>query len=103
VYRAEILFRQRLDPQLPGRELGRVRWDALWTDLVELMRDGLRRGRIETLRPEHRPRRRRPGERWVYVYRRTGEPCLVCGTPVARESHQARNLFWCPVCQPAWT
>jgi len=24
----------------------------------------------------------------------------VCGTPVAHDVHLARNLFWCPSCQP---
>lgn len=107
VYRAEVLFRHGLDPQLPGRGLHREQWDALWADLVALMRDGVRRGRIDTVAPEHDPRRRggvarrdrHGGE--VYAYRRTGQPCLVCGTPIAHVEHAARNLFWCPACQPA--
>ncbi|HZG91902.1 MAG TPA: zinc finger domain-containing protein [Pseudonocardia sp.] len=107
VYRAEALFRHGLDPQLPGRALGREQWDLLWDDLVALLRDGVRRGKIETLRPEHDPRLLRPADRGarcarrVYAYRRTGEPCLVCGTPIAHVAHLARNLFWCPTCQPA--
>lgn len=107
VYRAEALFRHGLDPQLPGKALVREQWDALWADLVELLGDGVRRGKIETLRPEHDPRLLKPADRGalcarkVYAYRRTGEPCLVCGTPIARAAHLARNLFWCPTCQPA--
>ncbi len=58
VYRAEVLFRHGLDPQLPGRALDRETWDAMWADLVVLMRDGVRTGRIDTVRPEHDPRRR---------------------------------------------
>jgi endonuclease VIII len=92
-----------LDPQLPGRALSRTQWDALWTDLVDLLHDGVRRGKIETLRPEHDPRvvdmGVGPCALAAYVYKRTGEPCLVCGTPVAHARHLARNLFWCPVCQ----
>jgi len=37
----------------------------------------------------------------VYVYRRAGLPCYVCGTPVAERVMEGRNLFWCPTCQPA--
>ena len=99
-----MLFRHGLDPLLPGRGLRREQWDAVWADLVALLRDGVRRGKIETLRDEHAAPPCGPGERCarkVYVYRRTGDPCLVCGTPVARETHLARNLFWCPSCQPA--
>ena len=98
VYRAEVLFRQRLDPMRPGRDLEAQGWDAVWVDLVALMRDGLRRGRIATLRPEHR-RRGVPGSREHYVYRRTGLPCLVCGTPVASAALGGHNLYWCPYCQ----
>jgi endonuclease-8 len=98
VYRAEVLFRQRLDPTCSGRDLGTDGWDAVWADLVALMRDGMRRGRIVTLRPEHR-RRRAPGSREHYVYRRAGLPCLVCGTPVATAVLGGRNLYWCPYCQ----
>ena len=103
VYRAEVLFRHGLDPLLPGRALRREQWDAVWADLVALLRAGVRQGKIETVRAEDPPGRCLPGERCaskVYVYRRTGEPCLVCGTPVAHDVHLARNLFWCPSCQP---
>lgn len=102
VYRAEALFRHGLDPQMQGRALARERWESLWADLVDMLRDGVRRGKIETLRPEHDPRLVHgvgPCARLAYVYKRTGEPCLVCGTPVAKAVHLARNLFWCPVCQ----
>ncbi|HXV91873.1 MAG TPA: DNA-formamidopyrimidine glycosylase family protein [Pseudonocardia sp.] len=101
VYRAEVLFRQGLDPQLPGRALTRAQWDAVWSDLVELLSDGVRRGRIETVRPEHDPRTAGAdaAARAFYTYRRSGEPCLVCGTPIAHAEHLARNLFWCPGCQ----
>jgi endonuclease VIII len=102
VYRAEVLFRHGLDPQLPGRSLRREQWDAMWADLAELLTAGYRSGVIETLRPEHVALSDGPvdvsGKR-VYVYRRTGEPCLLCGTPVAHVQHAARNLFWCPTCQ----
>jgi endonuclease VIII len=97
-----VLFRHRLDPQLPGRDLRRQQWDALWVDLADLLAEGFRRGVIVTLRPEHEALSDGPldasGKR-VYVYRRAGEPCLVCGGRVAHAEHAARNLFWCPKCQ----
>jgi endonuclease-8 len=106
VYRAEVLFRHRLHPLRPGNTLRRRRFDALWDDLVELMHEGVRTGRIDTVRDEHTPEAmgRDPrqddhgGE--VYVYRRDGRPCHVCGTRVRTEVLAARNLFWCPRCQP---
>ncbi len=97
VYRAEVLYRHRMHPLRPGRTLRVGQWRSMWDDLVALMGDGVRTGRIETLRPEDQ----RPGER-VYVYRRTGEPCLVCGARIRTGELQQRNLFWCPRCQPAF-
>ena len=101
VYRAEILFRHLVSPFRPGRDVDAGTWAAMWADLVVLMRAGVRMGRIVTTRPEHRGRRggavRR--EDAHYVYRRTGLPCRICGTPVRTEEMVGRNLYWCPVCQ----
>ena len=106
IYRAEVLYRQRIDPFMQGRFLRRHEFEAMWDDLVELMPLGVRDGRIDTVLPEHTPEAMgRParvdkhgGE--VYVYRREGLPCLVCETPVSRTEMAARNLFWCRHCQP---
>jgi endonuclease VIII len=105
VYRAEVLFRHRTHPLRPGRTLRVGQWRAMWDDLVDLMSEGVRTGRIDTVRPEHTPEAmRRPprvddhgGE--VYVYRRTGQPCLVCGSTVRTDVLVGRNIFWCPACQ----
>jgi formamidopyrimidine-DNA glycosylase len=101
VYRAEILFRQRIDPYLPGRLLDESRWPPLWADLVTLMRAGLRSGRIITTERPDRERRRGTARREDahYVYRRHGLPCRICGTPVEMRELAARKLYWCPVCQ----
>jgi endonuclease-8 len=105
VYRAELLFRHRMHPLRPGNTLRVGQFTAMWADLVELMAEGVRTGRIDTVRPEHTPEAMgRPprvddhgGE--VYVYRRNGRPCHVCGTTVRTEVLLGRNLFWCPQCQ----
>ncbi len=34
------------------------------------------------------------------VYQRTGEPCLVCGTPIERITVGQRGTHLCPKCQP---
>ena len=105
VYRAEVLFRHRIHPLRPGRTLRRGQFTAIWQDLVELMAEGVRTGRIDTVRPEHTPeamgREARKDDHGgeVYVYRRTGQPCLVCGTAVRTDVLVGRNLFWCPQCQ----
>ena len=101
VYRSELLFRHGIDPYRPGREIDEAEFGAAWLDLVELMKVGVRRGRIIVVRPEHDhgapaygPKRPR-----TYVYRRAGEPCRLCGTPIRTAEMEGRNLFWCPGCQ----
>jgi endonuclease-8 len=101
VYRAELLFRHGINPYRPGRDIDEQEFTAAWTDLVELMKVGVRRGRIIVIRPEddqgapgYRPR----GPR-TYVYRRAGQPCRLCDTTVLNATMEARNLFWCPGCQ----
>jgi DNA-formamidopyrimidine glycosylase len=106
VYRAEVLFRHRIHPLRPGNTLRSGQWRAIWADLVELMAEGVRTGRIDTVRPEHtpeamgRPPRKDDHGGEVYVYRRTSQPCLVCGTAVRTGELVGRNTFWCPKCQP---
>jgi endonuclease VIII len=105
VYRAETLFRAKLSPLTPGQKVSKRRWTAMWDDLVDLMAYGVGTGRIDTVRDEHTPEAMgRPprvddhgGE--VYVYRRDGQPCHVCGSTVKTKLLEGRNLFWCPTCQ----
>lgn len=116
VYRAELLFRQRLDPWLPGSALPAESAGLLWDDTVAMMSDGVRDGRIITTPPSYwtgscdRTRQgdltgqddRLPGpEEAHFVYRRQGLDCRDCGTAVALTEHAARKLYWCPACQRA--
>ncbi len=107
VYRSEVLFRQRVAPFRPGREIRRRTWQAIWADLVALMPFGVATGRIVTVaeqvaqvevaeaagRPVHL------AQRESYVYKRAGMPCLVCGSRVRTQVVAGRNLFWCGRCQ----
>lgn len=101
VFRAELLFRHGIDPMRPGVRVSQEEFDLAWSDLVELMHVGLRRGKIHTIRREHdhgAPSYRQ-GRPRTYVYRRAGEPCRVCSTPVLTSVLEGRNVFWCPNCQ----
>lgn len=107
IFRAEVLHRHRVDPFLPANQLPRDVFEAIWADLVRLMADAVDAGRIDTVRDEHLPESmgreprvdRHGGE--VYVYRRAGQACHACGSPVSTELFVGRNLYWCATCQPS--
>lgn len=88
VYRAEVLFRHGIDPYRAGKDVTPAEWDAIWTDLVGLMREGVRHNRIDTVRPEHTPEAMgRPPASTTTAARCTctaGRPCPV--TSVAARS-----------------
>jgi formamidopyrimidine-DNA glycosylase len=35
----------------------------------------------------------------VAVFRRTGMPCFICGTPIERIKMAQRSTHFCPTCQ----
>lgn len=107
VYRCEVLFRHEIDPMTPGERLRRESWEAIWADLRRLLPLGVATSRIVTL-PEQVEQIETAlakgedvhlTERDSFVYKRTGEPCLVCGTPVSATDVAGRTLYWCSKCQ----
>jgi len=110
IYRAEVLFRHHVSPFRPGAQLSWGEFDGMWADLVTLMTQGTKKGRIDTVRPEHlaevsiqrglqeQARGRRHGGD-VYVYRRQGQECFLCQEQIAMCAMQGRKLYWCPGCQ----
>ncbi len=102
VYRAELLFRARLDPFRPGREVPEELVRELWRDWVHLLRIGVDTGQMLTMddldeESYRRALASRDDRHWVY--HRTGKPCRVCGTPIAMKELGGRKLYWCPTDQ----
>jgi len=102
VYRAEILFRHRLDPYLPAKNVGSTRADALWQDWSYLLRQGVKTGVMLTrddLDAAGRKRALRSATERHYVYKRAGKPCVVCGVDIQMDLMATRKLYYCPSCQ----
>ena len=94
VYRAEMLFRARQNPFATGKEVREEVVRALWNDWVHLLRIGYETGLMYTMDDEDSGEK---PEHWVY--KRTGEPCLVCGTEIQMQELGGRKLYWCPTDQ----
>ncbi|HEU4667225.1 MAG TPA: DNA-formamidopyrimidine glycosylase family protein [Arthrobacter sp.] len=111
VYRAEVLFRRRIDPWLPGTALPDAEVRKLWRDVVTVMNDGVADGRIITTTPRYWSGNGTPAAAAMksgtfpakdnahFVYKRDGLPCRVCGTTVLAAELVGRKLYWCPYCQ----
>ena len=99
VYRAELLFRARLDPYRPGKDVPVELLRELWRDWSYLLGVGVETGQMLTmdgLTGEDLDRAKASRDDRHWVYHRTGEPCRVCGTPIAMAEMAGRNLYWCP-------
>lgn len=102
VYRAEMLFRARLNPHTPGKQVPEDIVRELWRDWSRLLRVGVETGQMMTMdglsgEAYRLAMANRADRHWVY--HRAGLPCRVCGTEIIVEEMQARKLYWCPSCQ----
>lgn len=99
VYRAELLFRARLDPHTPGRLVPEETLRALYKDWTKLLKLGVKLGQMMTmegLSPKKYQAALASRDDRHWVYHRTGEPCRVCGTPIVMELAAGRKLYYCP-------
>ncbi len=98
IYRAELLFRHRVNPFTPGEEMDLKTLKAIWKDSIPLLKAGMVDRRIVCTRRADRPSKKEPAPRGEahYVYRRHGEPCFVCGEAIVRKDVAGRTLYWCP-------
>ena len=97
VYRAELLFRAKLNPKTPGEKVSEREILAIWDDAVKLMNIGVKKGVMLT-RDDHLKGTVLVKDRY-FVYKREGLDCRVCNKKVVVEEFLARKLYWCPRCQ----
>lgn len=102
VYRAELLFRARIDPYTPANSLDRSVLELLWDDWAYLLEIGITVGQMMTvdgLEGEDYSRALRERDERHWVYKLEGTPCKRCGTNIALDVMANRKLYWCPGCQ----
>ena len=92
MYKSEVLFLERVDPFCRVEELDDATLDRLLARARTLLRRNVGAG----------PRRTRfaEGPR-LWVYERSGQPCLVCGETVRmrRVGADGRSTYFCAGCQ----
>jgi len=101
IYADEALWRARLHPLRAADSLAPDDVRRLHRSVRSVLRQGIaNRGASFA---DYVGADGEPGENaeQLSVYRRTGEPCLRCGTPVVRIIVGQRSTHFCPRCQPA--
>lgn len=106
IYADEALFHARIHPARPGGSLTLEEIVRLHGAVRQVLTAGIER-RGSTLGDSNLQNYLRPGgmpgdfQNEFFVFRRTGKPCLVCGTPIERIVITQRSTHFCPFCQPA--
>ena len=85
IWKSETLWACGVDPAARVDDLDRATQRQLFATASKLLQASVRN----------------VGGRTPAVYRRRGEPCRRCGTPIRmrRQGEQARSTYWCPTCQ----
>lgn len=97
VFKSEILFVAKTSPHTPVAALTDAQLRSILAIAQKQMRANVSPaavGRVTTGRMN--------ADEKLWVYRRAGLPCRICGAIVEtrRTGPNARSTYWCPACQP---
>lgn len=95
IYRSEILWRQRIHPDTPGRDLPREAFDRIWQDAVALLARGVKSNAIITVDGVKKSKTRY-GER-VNIFAK--DTCPSCAGAITAFEIAGRRAFACEACQ----
>lgn len=99
IYADESLFMSRISPHTPCNRLRLQQLERLHAAVVEVLTTSIGAG--GTTFSDFRDLTGTNGNygHAAWVYRRSGEPCRVCGSPIQRDKLSGRSSHWCPNCQ----
>ena len=99
IYADESLFAAGIAPHTAAGQLKRAQLNELCTCLVDVLQKSIGAGgtTFSDFKDLEGVNGNYGGQ--ASVYRRTGSPCLSCGTPIVRDKLAGRSTHWCPNCQ----
>jgi len=99
IYASESLFRARIHPEKSAKNLTLAECERLVGEIKSTLIDALAVGG-SSLR-DFFGTDGNPGyfQQQYFVYGRTGQPCRVCGAPIATLRQGQRSTFYCAKCQ----
>ncbi|SDK22161.1 DNA-(apurinic or apyrimidinic site) lyase [Methylophilus rhizosphaerae] len=100
IYASESLFRARIHPETPARQLTLQQCQCLVAEIKATLHAALEAGG-SSLR-DFFGADGNPGyfQQTYFVYGRTGQACHICGQPILNIRLGQRSTFYCPSCQP---
>jgi formamidopyrimidine-DNA glycosylase len=99
IYADETLFRAGIHPLAIAARLRGERVERLHQAMVEVLTQAIAKGGSSVSDYVDAEGRRGFFQFEHRVYRRTGEPCLTCGTTIRRTLVAQRGTHYCPKCQ----
>ena len=99
IYADEALFRARIDPARPAETLDPEELGRLLKAIKTVLREAIDKRGSSVVDYVDASGRQGSFQRSHRVYRREGQPCTVCGTPIQRQVIAGRSSHWCPACQ----
>jgi endonuclease-8 len=99
IYRSEILWRQAIHPETPGKAIGRQNFDQIWNDARTLLAIGVERNAIVTVFGGQSAKREH-GEKYN-IFGKTN--CPNCKGEIRRFEISGRRTFVCETGQPIET
>jgi formamidopyrimidine-DNA glycosylase len=99
IYADESLFRAKIRPRRMAARLTAQELDHLHSAVQKVLREAIRAGGSSVSDYVDAAGERGFFQLRHYVYMRTGQPCLVCRTPIRRIVIAGRGTHYCPVCQ----
>jgi formamidopyrimidine-DNA glycosylase len=99
IYACEALFIAGINPKRKAGTLSKARCEKLVSAIRQILNAAIEQGGT-TLRDFVREDGQ-PGyfKQHLYVYGRTDQPCLSCGTNIRQFTQQQRSTFYCARCQ----
>lgn len=95
IYRTEILWRQAIHPEIPGKAISRQVFDRIWNDAAYLLAIGMKRNAIVTV-DEEIISKKRSGEKYNIFGKVV---CPKCDGKLRRLEINKRKAFVCDGCQ----
>lgn len=98
IYRSEILWRQGIHPETPGKAIDRQTFDRIWNDAKALLTIGVKHNAIITVNNTS-PSKSSYRER-VNIFAKGN--CPNCKGAIRRFEINGRRTFVCETCQPSF-